>query len=208
MCLRLQPLPCSPDQRWWSSFLLIPFFSLYFSGIPVQQHPDLRAAVLQPLPWYGTPRDSPHVCPNFNTSQLVCNWPDASIDAGVLAEPFLKQRARASGANRTPTVRSSQLASRGIFASAPSGTLLSIHLMNSSICIFGNSATACCPHGQAQNGQPDSKEVFRFFPASTSDSEKNQNYAPPLSRTKKDRPNMTKVEIVSHIPGDHVFVSL
>src|SRR5215469_3830888 len=207
MCLRLQPLPCSPDQRWWSSFLLIPFFSLYFSGIPVQQHPEVRAAVRQPLPWYGTERFAPRL-PEFQHQTAGCRTGlDTSTHAAVLAEPFLKQRARASGANRTPTVRSSQLASRGISASAPSGTPLSIHLMNS-FCIFGNSATACCPHGQAQNGQPDSKEVFRFFPASTSDSEKNQNYAPPLSRTKKDRPNMTKVEIVSHIPGDHVFVSL
>src|SRR5215469_4323999 len=66
MCLRLRPLPCSPDQCWWSSFLLIPFFSLYFSGIPVQQHPEVRAAVRELLPWYGTER---------------------SIDAAVLAEP-------------------------------------------------------------------------------------------------------------------------
>src|SRR5215471_19289396 len=112
MCLRLRPLPCSPDQCWWSSFLLIPFFSLYFSGIPVQQHPEVRAAVRELLPWYGTER---------------------SIDAAVLAEPSFKQRAQASS-ERTPTVRSSQLASRGIFRF----------------------------RAERQNGQPDSKRFSDF----------------------------------------------
>jgi hypothetical protein len=100
------------------------------------------------------------------------------------------------------------LASRSIFASASSGTPLFIHLMNSCICICGKFR-----HGLLSSWQPPEwpirlEEIFRFCPASTSDSEKDQNYAPPLSRTKKDRPDMTKVEIVSHIPGDHDFVSL